>query len=76
MRLSLIRYAEIYAKQLLWQFGDSLEHLSITEGAEEFLEDQGTLHMPDANELAEFIDYVDYLCTNAKIIVELPKTRL
>lgn len=76
MRLSLIRYAEIYAKQLVWQFGDNLEYLSIVEGAEEFLEDQGILEMPDRDELNEFIDYVDYLCTNAKIIVELPKTRL
>lgn len=76
MRLSLIRYAEILARKIVLESGKDVEYIDIADMAETFLEEQKLLQPVDKDDFEVFIEYVDYLVTNAEITVTLPKERL
>lgn len=75
MRLSLITHAENIARDVLESHGLYPDILILRSAMNDYLNDN-MIRITSDSEETEFMEYLDYLIDNAKITVNLPKTRL
>lgn len=74
MRLNLIPHAEVCAKNIILELGLKPGSLDVVEMAFTYVED--SILSLDKGEMEDFLEYVDYLTSEAELEVKLPKVRL